>query len=52
MNRYVLEYICCPICLSNDHSVFLENVKELYLGCEDKFNIVKCAKCNCVFTKI
>ena len=52
MNRYFLEYICCLICLSNDYSVFLENVKGLYLGYKDKFNILKCAKYGCVFTKI
>lgn len=43
--EYQLEETCCDLCGSAETEVFLNDVKELYVGLDAFFNVVRCRSC-------
>jgi len=50
IKKYELEYINCPLCGSNQLEIYLSNVKEIYVGLDEYFDLNKCIKCGHIFT--
>ena len=48
--KYELETTNCNLCGSRDYEVCLKNVKELYVGLDEFFDVVQCKKCGFKFT--
>jgi len=49
-SNYNLETVNCCYCGSTKHSNFIKNAKELYIGFDEYFDIVRCSVCGLLFT--
>ena len=49
-NKYELEYVDCPLCGCNKYKIYIKNAKELYNGFNELFDVVKCNRCEFIYT--
>jgi len=50
MKKYNIEYIDCPICNCSEYDIYINRAKELYIGLNEYFNVVKCKSCGHIYT--
>lgn len=47
---YECETVNCPLCDSGTYDIYIKNAKELYNNTGEVFDVVKCQKCDFIFT--
>ena len=50
MDKYKLETINCPLCDSQEYSMYIKKAKELYNNLDEYFDVCKCTECSHIFT--